>query len=371
MRPQAVDTMSMDIDNIRKEFFKKSISVGYHNIRYAWSEIAATITEQAWKRQAIEAVPIEEGKPSADTVRNRLDLKAGWDDFFHEALYGCFKVVVRCYPCLRWSILIDETYDGYYGKYLKELLETPEGEDIMAHLLGHKPETKKGSTGSFGFLVVMVRSKKILLPIAIFPIRKKMRYEPLLEPLLKRMRQMLPYAPILADRGFGQRVAFFRMLERVGGPYCIRFKNHGKSIKQKVENGVRQFSYWYGKGDAKVLLTLRVGKDRKGNLYLFATTFTEKDRKWAWLRQLYKGRWGIENMFKFCDRIHLPTSSIKPRMRLFCQMLAHLLFALWQLQRLLTPRIRLALQRFVHWCVKALRTIAAALQGERFLATPG
>ena len=175
MRPQAVDTMSMDIDNIRKEFFKKSISVGYHNIRYAWSEIAATIAEQAWKRQAIEAVPIEEGKPSADTVRNRLDLKAGWDDFFHEALYECFKVVVRCYPRLRWSILIDETYDGYYGKYLKELLETPEGEDIMAHLLGHKPETKKGSTGSFGFLVVMTRSKKILLPIAVFPIRKKMK----------------------------------------------------------------------------------------------------------------------------------------------------------------------------------------------------
>lgn len=363
--------MDMDIDNIRKEFFKKCVSVGYHNIQYAWPEIAATIVEQAWKGQAIEAVPLEEGEPSADTVRNRLELEGEWDEFFHEALYGCFTVVVRCYPRLVWSILIDETYDGYYGKHIKELLETPDGEEIMAHLLRHKPETKKGCTGSFGFLVVMARSKKILLPIAIFPIRKKMRYEPLLEPLLKRMRRILPHAPILADRGFGQRAAFFGMLERVGGPYCVRFKRHGKSIKKRMENGVRQFSYWYGKGDAKVLLTLRVGKDREGNLYLFATTYKEKDKTWVWLRQLYKGRWGIENMFKFCDRVQLPTSSIKPRMRFFCQILAHLLFALWQFQRLLTPKIRLALQRLVYLCVKALRIIGATMQSERFRVAPG
>lgn len=360
--------MNMDIDSIRKEFFKKCVSVGYHNVKYAWFEIAATIADQAWKRQAIEAIPSEEGEPSADTMRKRIELAGEWDKFFHEALYGCFRVVVRCYPRLAWSILVDETYDGYYGKYTNELLETPEGEEIMAHLLGHKPEAKKGCTGSFGFLVVMVRSKKILLPITIFPIRKEMRYEPLLEPLLKRMRQVLPQAPILADRGFGQRVAFFRMLERVGGPTCVRFKMHGKSIKKKVENGVRQFSYWYGKGDAKVLLIIRVGKDRAGNLYLFATTYTEKDKTWAWLRQLYKGRWGIENMFKFCDKVQLPTSSIKPRMRLFCQMLSHLLFAMWQLQRLLTPKIRLALQRFVYLCARALRIIAATMQSEQFLA---
>lgn len=363
--------MSMDIDNIRKEFFKKCVSVGYHNVKYTWCEIAATIAEQAWKRQAIEAAPPGEEKPSADTMRDRLDLEGDWDDFFHKALYGCFTVLVRCYPRLAWSILLDETYDGYYGKYIKEVLETPGGEEIMAHLLGHKPEAKKGSTGSFGFLVVMVRSKKILLPIAVFPIRKGMLYEPLLEPLLKRMRQTLPHAPLLADRGFGQRVAFFRMLERVGGPYCVRFKMHGNSIKKRVENGVRQFSYWYGRGDAKMLLTIRIGKDRKGNLYIFATTYTEKDKKWAWLRQLYKGRWGIENMFKFCDRVQLPTSSIKPRMRLFCQMLAHLLFALWQLQRLLLPRIRLALQQFVYLCARALRAIVVAMQSERPLAMPG
>lgn len=354
--------MGIDIDNIRKEFFKKCVSVGYHNVRYAWAEIAVTIAVQAWRRQTLEALPDEEATPSADTVRRRLELGEGWDDFFHGAMFACLKVLARCYRRLVWSIQIDETYDGYYGKHLKEVLETPEGKEIMKYLLKYKPKTRKGCTGSFGFLVVMVRSKKILLPVAIIPIWKKMRYEPALEPLLKEMRHLLPRAPILADRGFGQRAAFFRMLERVGGPYCIRFKKHGKRIKKRVDAGIRQFNHWYGTGASKVLLTIRVGKDKEGKTYIFATTYTEKDRRWAWLRQLYKGRWGIENMFKFCDRVQLPTSSINPRMRLFCQMLAHLLFALWQLQRLITPKVYLAIQRFVYLCVQALLALAATLE---------
>lgn len=354
--------MQMNIDGIRKEFFKKCVSVGYHNVRYTWAEIAVSIAEQAWRRQAVEALPDDEGNPSADTVRRRIELEEGWADFFHESMFACLRVLVRCYHRLVWSIQIDETYDGYYGKHLKEVLKSPEGQVIIKYLLKYKPKTKKGCTGSFGFLVVMVRSKKILLPVAIIQIRKKMRYEPSLEPLLKRMRQVLPHAPILADRGFGQRAGFFSMLERIGGPYCIRFKKHGKRIKKRVDAGIRQFSHWYGKGLSKVLLTIRVGKDKEGKTYIFATTYTEKDKRWTWLRQLYKGRWGIENMFKFCDRIQLPTSSIKPRMRLFCQILAHLLFALWQLQRLITPKVYLAIQRFVHLCVKALRALAAALE---------
>ena len=121
-----------------------------------------------------------------------------------------------------------------------------------------------------------------------------------------------------------------------------------KENKNKVAAGVSRFQYWMKEEDSSksVLLTVYVCKDSQNRTYLLATNIEGKSNKQ--LLGMYLNRWDLENIFKDADRVELPTSSRNPRMRLFCVVLSFFLFALWQVEMLLS-NVSWSLRTFVKY----------------------
>src|SRR3989338_1843059 len=140
--------MRLDIYELRKGFFKKSLSVGYHNTTYSWTQIMLIIINCI---RGLES--LEEGakSPSAQTVRDRLLLDGEWDDHFHKGMWKIALWAVKRFQRLRWYVSIDETHIPFFGKRKrlnKQLVK--QGFGNLVH--GYRAKTP-GATGSFCFLV--------------------------------------------------------------------------------------------------------------------------------------------------------------------------------------------------------------------------
>src|SRR3989344_2481084 len=174
------------------------------------------------------------------------------------------------------------------------------------------------------------------------------RYLLWLKPWLIKIHNLAPKAIVLADRGFGKAVWFYDMLDSIGVKYNVRIPLRKKENKNKVAAGVSRFQYWMKEEDSSksVLLTVYVCKDSQNRTYLLATNIEGKSNKQ--LLGMYLNRWDLENIFKDADRVELPTSSRNPRMRLFCVVLSFFLFALWQVEMLLS-NVSWSLRTFVKY----------------------
>ena len=347
-RPHAVDTMNLDIDKMRNEFFKKSLSVGYHNVQYTWMQLMLMIISCI---RSLES--FEEGatSPSAQTLRDRLNLKGSWLESFHESMIRIARFAMKKFGRYQWYISVDETYVPFFGDR-KKLNDQLQRMKLGAFVHGYHADTP-GATGSFCFLVISLCCCKIRIPVAIRMMRVRERYRPWLEPQLARLRKLAPKAIILADRGFGKATWFYDMLDQLHAKYIVRTPVRKKENKNKIAAGATQFQYWMkeSKTNNKVLLTVHVARDTKNRKYFLASNIRSKSGKY--LLAAYLNRWDLENIFKDADRVELPTSSRNPLMRLFCIVLSFFLFTLWQLQAILNRTVW-SLRGFVKKLITAL-----------------
>ena len=339
--------MDIDIDEMRNEFFKKCVLVGHHNVKYCWEQIVLLILSCI---RGLESFEEGAGAPSAQTLRDRLRLDSEWLPFFHDCMWSLAEQLVRRLRHVQWRISIDETHIPFFGKR-KRLNALLAAQGLGELILAYRAKTP-GATGSFGFLVVSLCCCKIRLPIVIIPMVESMCYETLLEPLLQRLLALVPRAIVLADRGFAY-TQFFLMLERLGARFVVRLPLHSKKVQRKIERGQRYLQYWMRdrKTHERVLLTVRVVYDNRGQRYVFVTS--EENALLCTTLTWYRQRWDIENIFKDANRVLLPTSSRNPKMRLFCVTLSFLLFTLWQAERLLRKSSS-TLRTFVKRCLAVL-----------------
>ena len=353
--------MKTDIDKMQKEFFKKSLSVGYHNVKYTWQQLMLMIINCV---RSLES--FEEGarSPSAQTIRDRLNLEGEWLASFHSSMWALTILLLKKFLRCLWWISVDETHVPFFGdrKKLNQELTT-QGTGEYVH--GYRADTP-GATGSFRFLVISLCCCQVRIPVAIRMLRVKERYRPWLEPWLARLHKIAPKAVVLADRGFGKAAWFYDMLEDLGMHYIVRIPLRKKENKNKVAAGVARFQYWM----KSVLLTVHVARDGQNRLYLFASNLQHKTSKQ--LLAMYLNRWDLENIFKDADRVELPTSSRNPSMRLFSVALSFFLFALWQVRKLFRKE-QLSLRTFVKQILSSLCTAlkcSISLLGELLKAPP-
>jgi len=333
---------------MRNEFFKKSFSVGYHNVAYTWAQLMLVVLSCI---RCLES--FEEGakSPSAQTLRDRLLLDGGWLEYFHETMHEIAVLMFKRFPRYLWYISVDETHIPFFGKRKKLNAETRK-KGLGAFVHGYRADTP-GATGSFCFLVISLHCCKIRILLAVKIVKVKENYRAWLEQELKQALKLAPKAVILADRGFGKATWFYKMLERLDAKYVVRIPLRKKENKNKVKNGVTKFQYWMTDKSTKekVLLTVHVAKDSQNRTYCLASNIENKTSKQ--LLRMYSNRWDLENVFKDADRILLPTSSRNPLMRLFTVVTSLFLFTLWQLQKILHP-IRHSLRTFIKKIINTL-----------------
>ena len=342
--------MRLDIDKMRDTFFKKCLSVGHHNIQYTWMQLMLMIISCVRSLESFEEGALS---PSAQTLRDRLDLGGAWMEVFHDSMWRLAKLLLRKFGRYCWWISIDETYTPFFGNR-KKLNARLKRKKIGKFVHGYRAKTP-GATGSFCFLVISLCCAKVRIPIAIKMVPVGQHSQPWLESWLTRLLALAPKAIVLADRGFGKAVWFYDMLEHIGATFVVRVPLRKKENKNKVKAGVPRFQYWMKeqRTNRSVLLTVHVANDKKKRTYLLASNIENKTARQ--LLAMYLNRWDLENIFKDADRVQLPTSSRNPRMRLFSVVLSFFLFALWQAQRLVFA-LHWSLRTFVKHLMVALCT---------------
>lgn len=340
--------MKPDIDKIGKEFFKKSLLVGHHNIKYTWMQLMLMIMSCI---KGLESFETGAKSPSAQTLRDRLNLEGQWLDFFHERMLDIAKWALKVYCRFSWYISIDETHIPFFGNR-KKLNKNLVANGIGKYVHGYRADTP-GATGSFCFLVISLCCCRIRIPIAIKIVKVGERNKPWLESNLKRILKLCPKAIILADRGFGKATWFFIMLDELKAKYVVRMPLRKKKSKKKVSSGKAHFQQWLKdvKTKEKILLDIFVAKDSEDRRYILASNI--KNKRPMQLLGIYLNRWDLENIFKDADRVELPTSSRNPFMRLYCVVASFLIFTLWQIGRIEKSFFG-SLRRFVKACVSAL-----------------
>ena len=347
--------MKPNIDRIRNEFFKKSISVGYHNAKYTWEQIMLVII---YLIRCLETIEGGTKSPSAQTIRDRLNLLGGWLESFGDSMMKIAQWAVKRFNNLKWFISIDETHTPFFGdrkKLNKELVKKKIGKFVF----GYKNNVK-GATGSFCFLIVSLCCSKIRIPIAVKMIKVGERYKPWLKIVLTKLLELAPKAIILADRGFGKSAWFYKLMEELEAKYIVRIPVRKKESKNKIALGKKHFQQWMKdtRTKEKFLLDIFVAIDNENRVYLLASNITDKSPRQ--LLKAYLNRWDLENIFKDADRVELDTSSRNPLMRFYCVVTSFLLFTLWQVDRIL-KKIKVSLRGFVKCIVNALCILLALI----------
>lgn len=338
--------MKPNIDRIRNMFFKKSLSVGHHNIKYTWMQIMLMILNCI---KCLESIEGGAKSPSAQTIRDRLNLEGTWLEYFHKNMYLTAKWAWRVFSRFRWFISIDETHIPFFGNR-KKLNAKLVKKKIGKYVHGYKAKTP-GATGSFCFLVISLCCCKIRIPLAIKMVKVGERYKPWLKKELEKALRTAPKAIVLADRGFGKAEWFYEMLEELNVKYVVRIPLRKKESRNKVRHGAKHIQQWIKdvKTKDKVLLDLYIAHDSQNRKYVLASNIKGKTPKQ--LLNYYLNRWDLENIFKDADRVELPTSSGNPIMRLFCVVTSFLVFTLWQVSKRLSRHALCSLRCFVKRCI--------------------
>lgn len=341
--------MKPNIDKIRKGFFKKSFSVGYHNIKYTWMQLMLIILNCI---RCLESVEGGAKSPSAQTIRDRLNLEGNWLTYFHEQTYAVARWAVKVFCRFRWFISIDETHIPFFGNR-KKLNAKLARKGLGKYVHAYTAKTP-GATGSFCFLVISLCCCRIRIPLAIKMVKVGERYKPWLKTELKKATQISPKAIVLADRGFGKAEWFYEMLDELDAKYVVRMPLRKKESKNKVRHGAKHIQQWFKdvKTKNKMLLDIYIAHDSQNRKYILASNIKGKAPKQ--LLGYYLNRWDLENIFKDADRVELPTSSRNPLMRLFCVVTSFLVFMLWQVSRINPKSLWVSLRCFVKECISFL-----------------
>ena len=348
LKPHLPNNMKLNFNKIQKEYFKKSFSVGKHNIQYTWAQLMLLVINCI---KCMESIESGAKSPSAQTIRDRLNLGGMWLEHFHESAYSIAKWALKYFSRFRWYISIDETHIPFFGDR-KRLNAKLMKKGLGKYVHGYKAKTP-GATGSFCFLVISLCCCRIRIPIAAKIIKVGERYKPWLISELKPLLKIASKAIVLADRGFGKATWFYLMLDELDALYVVRTPLRKKESKNKERQGKTHIQQWMKdvKTKEKVLLDIYIARDKKRRTYVLVSNVRHRSTKQ--LLFYYLNRWDLENIFKDADRVELPTSSANPVMRLFCVVTSFLMLTLWQVNKIIL-KSSCSLRNFVKKCMVAL-----------------
>ena len=305
--------------------------------------------------------------PSADTVFYRIDttIKQMETQFWKSGLQF-LREKRKKLKKLKCYLIVDETHDSYTGKLLKKekkakeklkkgkKLKEKEGltkdeKDILKYVHKYKPE--KGDTGSYKYLVFAIvygNKRKVLRVKAI---KKKENYKPFIIQTLNELQKEVSFKCVMFDRGFYDGT-FIEELNNHKIPFILRARI---SKMMKVEYGF--YAEWKRYND------FEIGESKaKGDLILGVDYTQGKKTKWAFIsnmefdnlyevRNIYRKRWNIENIFKATDGIQLRAQTNNPTIRLFCVCLSFLFYNAWQSKH---KRKNITLNDFVMHILEAI-----------------
>lgn len=325
-----VDMTCNPIDKYVSSFTSKNLSQAM-NVTFSITVILVVLVTASIGSHSINSKAIT---PDADTIFYRMNttirqMEGGfWKlslQFLREKRKKLKKT--RCY------IIVDETHDSYTGKLLrkekraKHKLTTYE-KQILRYI--HKYRPKKGDTGSYKYLVFALVYGNRRRVLRIKALRRKERYKGFIVKTLLQLREELDYECVLFDRGFYDGL-FVEKLNRNNIPFILRAR-----ISDTMKKIYGFYLTW------KCYRDFEIGNHKiKGNLVLGVDGTGGKRSKWAFItnmefedwfsvRNIYRKRWNIENIFKATDGIQLRAQTNDPTTRLFCVCLSFLFYNAWQ-----------------------------------------
>lgn len=341
--PPHVDMARHPIDKYAYGFASKNISKA-KNETYTTAVIILVLLTASYGSFSVNSKAIS---PNADTVLYRINTSISvmenllWNQSIEFLRQRRAKLQrSKCY------IVVDETYDSYTGKLLrkekkhkKEL--TKDEKSTLRYI--HKYKPKKGDTGSFKYLVFALVYGNTRRVLRVKALARKEKYKNFIVKTLIELKKEVKFECVLFDRGFYDG-SFVEKLKTHEVPFIIRAKI-SKTMKKE---------YGFYK-DWKCYEHFPIGNDGKGNLILGADYTGGKRMRWAFItnlkfdnwykvREIYRKRWNIENIFKATDGIQLRVQTNNPTTRMYCVCLSFLLYNAWQGKQ---RRNRLTLLNFI------------------------
>jgi hypothetical protein len=193
-----------------KRFVRKNLSVDRWNTQFCFQVVLMLILAASWAGSTVHA---RASSPNEDTVYLRYafqDLRRMEREFYKNNLQFIRKL--RHDKRRMLFLVVDETYEPYYGKEENEWI--------------HEYKPKDGSRGSFKFLTfALVAPRQWRFVVRSVPIRKKQSTTALIVETSLSIHKETPYNAALFDRGFYEKNLAFA-LQRAGIPFIIRAEIH-------------------------------------------------------------------------------------------------------------------------------------------------
>jgi len=312
------------------EFTNKNLS-NSKNVTYNLLVIVLVLTAASYGVGSINSKAIS---PNADTIFYRINttIKTMEDMFWKQNLMflrnKCRKLEkTRCY------IIIDETYDSYTGKLLRKEKKhkkdlTDEEKKILKYL--HKYKVKRGDTGSYKYLVFAIVYGNKRRVLRVKALKRKEKYKVFIIKTLIDLKKEIDYECALFDRGFYDG-EFIKDLEEKNIPFIIRAR-----ISDTMKKIFGFYTEWksyeeFKVGTTKINSELILGVDHtQGKRTKWAFITNLKVKNLYEIREIYRKRWNIENIFKATDGIQLRAQTSNPTTRMFCVCLSFLFYNAWQ-----------------------------------------
>lgn len=325
-----IDMTRHHIDKYVNSFTSKNISTAA-NVTFTISMIVMVLLAASYGGHSINSKAIQ---PNADTVFYRIDstIRQMQSQFWKQGLQFLREKRKKLRK-LKCYIAVDETHDSYTGKLLKKEKKakeklTGEEKEILKYI--HKYKPKKGDTGSYKYLVFALVYGNKRRVLRVKAIRRKERYKDFIIKTLLDLKKEVNYECALFDRGFYDGL-FVEALKKNNLLFILRAR-----ISKAMKKEYGFYKEW------KCYRDFEIGEHKtKGDLILGAEYTGSKRYKWAFItnlefdnwykvRNIYRKRWNIENIFKATDGIQLRAQTNDPVVRLFCVCLSFLFYNAWQ-----------------------------------------
>jgi hypothetical protein len=289
----------------------------------------------------------------------------------------------------RYPVAIDLTLLPYYGR--------PDPDDDQVYKGPAKASTHHHYAYATAYLVRQGRR----FTLAVRTVRHDDPWDDIVRSLLRQVRKVIPgLRLVLLDRGFWS-VAVVRYLQRARYPFLMPVIGRGrKASDPRGPSGTNAFFAWKASGWAPYTLEGRRGqrahldiavkvrrkvparpgnKSRAGRVLVYGCWgLRGRDPGWVdqvyqrrrldWVKQTYRGRFGIETSYRQMNQGRGWTTSRRPVRRLLLVGLALLLRNVWALLHLVVlaaprrggPRLRperLPLADLLGWLADALKEV--------------